>query len=87
LNINIVIPLLEYFDIDYIENTCLLDILLFLDSVNNKELIRASAEWFIQQELEIDREIKNVKEGLQPRSVEFQRMQLRKKRFKGYGMD
>jgi hypothetical protein len=79
-------PLLEYFDIEYIEKLDLQDVFIILNSINNKQLLKISTEWFSHEELDIDREIKS-KEGMEAKSVEFQRVQLRKKRYKGYVMD
>jgi hypothetical protein len=76
--------LLEYFDIEYIEGLELSEVLVYLNSLNDSKVIERVTEWYIQQEIDIDREINNRVDGKEAVSVEFQRWQLRKKRFKGY---
>lgn len=61
-------------------------ILEYWFSLDNQDTIEKSAEWFINEEMDIDRKINEVKtydgKTLTPRSIEFNRNQERKKRFK-----
>lgn len=79
--------MIEFFDIEYIETLTICDVFILLNSVNQKQLIKNSTEWFVHEEMDIEREVNSTKDGLTPRSVNFQRYQQRKKRFKGYGLD
>jgi hypothetical protein len=74
------------FGIDFIEKEKISLVLEYWSSIDNQDTIEKSAEWFINEEADIDRKVTEVKsydgKTLTPRSVEFNRNQERKKRFR-----
>lgn len=60
-------------------------------SVNDNSLIEKSSEWFIHEEMEIEREATTEKsfngQTIKPKSVNFVIQQERKKRYKNVKLD
>lgn len=75
---------MEYFDIEYIENLNISDVFIYLDSISSKRVIDLATEWFVNEELEIDREVNNKPNNMKAVNVAFQKYELRKKKYKGY---
>lgn len=75
--------------IEWIENSSILDLCELWLSVNNYSLTEKATEWFMYEEMEIEREITQEKNfnglSMKPKSIEFNRHMERKKRYKQNG--